>query len=84
MAETDLPAEAEITVYDPAVLPGVLPGDLDDDGKVTVSDVVRLRQLIVSGAYSDREFAAGNLDSSDNLLTVSDVVELRKRIVRGA
>ena len=84
VAETDLPAEAEITVYDPAVLPGVLPGDLDDDGKVTVSDVVRLRQLIVSGAYSDREFAAGNLDSSDNLLTVSDVVELRKRIVRGA
>ena len=58
-------------------------GDVDGDGKVTVSDVVWLRQQIVSGAYSNREFAAGNLDDSDNLLTVSDVVELRKRIVQG-
>ncbi len=58
-------------------------GDVDGDGKVTVSDVVWLRQLIVNGVHSNREFAAGNLDNSDDLLTVSDVVELRKRIVQG-
>lgn len=58
------------------------PGDVDGDGAVTVSDVVALRQRIVSGVWSGWEFAAGNLDG-DNLLTVSDVVSLRKRIVSG-
>ncbi len=62
----------------------VRPGDVDNDGKVTVSDVVLLRQLIVAGSWTDREFAAGNLDDSDQNLTVSDVVALRSLIVQGA
>lgn len=57
-------------------------GDVDGDGKVTVSDVVELRKLIVAGAWTEREFAAGNLDG-DATLSVSDVVELRKKIVQG-
>ena len=61
----------------------VLLGDVDNDGKVTVSDVVLLRKLIVAGSWSDREFAAGNLDASDENLTVSDVVALRSLIVAG-
>lgn len=63
--------------------PEVLPGDVDNDGKVTVSDVVALRRLIIAGAWTDREFAAGNLDDTDEILTVSDVVALRSLIVRG-
>ncbi len=57
-------------------------GDVDNDGKITVSDVVELRRLIVAGSWTDREFAAGDLDG-DKALTVSDVVELRSRIVSG-
>lgn len=59
-------------------------GDVDDDGSVTVSDVVELRRLIITGSYSEQQFAAGNLDDSDQTLTVSDVVELRALIVSGA
>ena len=58
-------------------------GDVDNDGKITVSDVVELRKLIVAGSWTDREFAAGNLDNSDQNLTVSDVVALRALIVSG-
>jgi hypothetical protein len=53
-------------------------GDVDRDGKITVSDVVALRQLIVSGEKDD----VGDMDD-DGLLTVSDVVELRAAIVAG-
>ena len=56
-------------------------GDVDNDKKVSVSDVVTLRQLIVRGSWTDAEFAAGNLDDSDSNLTVSDVVALRALIV---
>ena len=59
------------------------PGDLDGDGKVTVSDVVELRKLIVRGSWTDLEFEAGNLDG-DASLSVSDVVDLRKKIVQGS
>lgn len=61
----------------------ILSGDVNDDGEVTVSDVVALRQLIMNGTWSDRELAAGNLDDADELLTVSDVVALRAKIVAG-
>lgn len=55
-------------------------GDIDGDGKVTVSDVVELRKQIVNGT-ADR--AICDLDG-DSKVTVSDVVELRKIIVQGA
>lgn len=57
-------------------------GDLDQNGKVTVSDVVELRQLIVRGEATNIQRAAGDMDHSDTL-TVSDVVDLRARIVEG-
>ncbi len=60
----------------------VLRGDLDGDGRVTVSDVVELRQAIIRGEEADAGLlAAGDLDG-DGKLTVSDVVELRQEIVR--
>ena len=72
-----------ILTLTPGEGPAVRRGDVDDDNYVTVSDVVALRQLIVAGSWTDREFAAGNLDDSDENLTVSDVVALRALIVSG-
>ncbi|MGI6269918.1 MAG: PA14 domain-containing protein [Candidatus Howiella sp.] len=62
--------------------PDVKLGDLDGDGSVTVSDVVELRQIIVSGSQTAQQMAAGDINK-DKLLTVSDVVDLRKMIVAG-
>lgn len=53
-------------------------GDVDRDGKITVSDVVALRQLIVAGEMDD----IGDMDGNGNL-SVSDVVELRAVIIAG-
>ncbi|MGI6269588.1 MAG: DUF4038 domain-containing protein [Candidatus Howiella sp.] len=57
-------------------------GDIDSDGKVTVSDVVALRMAIMNGTADDKQLAAGDFDDSGSL-TVSDVVELRKMIMLG-
>ena len=53
-------------------------GDMNNDGKLTVSDVVALRAAIVAG----EEAPAGDMNS-DGKLTVSDVVALRAAIVAG-
>ena len=74
------PGEAFTKTFRITVL---LPGDLNRDGQVTVSDVVALRQLIVRGDADAAEQLTGNLDDSDDSLTVADVVALRKRIVAG-
>lgn len=79
--------KAAVTNYDKLVeaeKKAIKLGDVDGDGKVTVSDVVELRKLIVAGSWTDREFAAGNLDDTDETLTVSDVVALRALIVQGS
>lgn len=57
-------------------------GDLDRDRRVTVSDVVALRQMIVTGSATDEDLRLGDMDEDDRL-TVSDVVLLRQRIVKG-
>ena len=77
-ADPSQTAACTITVDNLAYL-----GDLDADSKVTVTDVVRLRAVIVSGGESDYERRVGDLDEN-NQLTVADVVLLRSRIVTGA
>ncbi len=52
-------------------------GDLDFDGKCSVSDVVLLRQFIVTG---DGDITLMDIDG-DGALTVSDVVGLREKII---
>ena len=64
------PAVQNVEIY--------LLGDVDGDGKVTVSDVVELRQKIVAGEYSP----AGDLDG-DGRNTAADVVALRQKIAKG-
>lgn len=54
-------------------------GDIDNDGEVTVSDVVELRKQIVSGTADS---SVCDLDENGGV-TVSDVVELRRLIVEG-
>ncbi len=75
--------EAEQTIASIRESFDLIVGDVDGDRFVTVSDVVELRKLIVAGSWTDREFAAGNLDDTDDNLTVSDVVALRALIVAG-
>lgn len=58
-------------------------GDMNDDGTNSVSDVVDLRSIIVSGNPTEEELRLGNVESSDDTLSVSDVVALRSRIVSG-
>lgn len=61
---------------------GAILGDMNQDGSVTVSDVVELRKCIISGKGSDL-LSFGDMDQSGGL-TVSDVVALRNYIVSGA
>lgn len=76
--------DAAATALSNAILAlGTVPGDVDGDGQVTVSDVVELRGLILTGAYTGDQLLAGDVDGSGTL-TVSDVVELRALILKGA
>ncbi len=60
----------------------VLPGDLNGDGSLSVTDVVLLRKAILAGGagQSPAQRAAGDLNG-DNALSVTDVVLLRKTIL---
>lgn len=56
-------------------------GDVDKDGKLSVSDVVALRQKIVSGDAAEEVLALGDMDK-DGKLRVSDIVLLREKIIK--
>lgn len=60
---------------------GRRPGDVDLDNKLTVSDVVALRNLIAADNANDEQQKVGDLDK-DGELTVADVVAMRQRIIR--
>ena len=66
---------------DSLTAPPVQLGDVDIDGRVTVSDVVALRLMIIGGTPTEDQYTAGDLNKDDEL-TVSDVVELRMLIIR--
>lgn len=57
-------------------------GDIDEDGMVTVSDVVALRSLILEANFSAEQAVTCDLDY-DNNVTVSDVIRLRELIMSG-
>lgn len=56
-------------------------GDVNGDGLVTVSDVVELRSLIISGAGPDAQTVSRADADEDGMVTVSDVVILRNMIM---
>lgn len=76
-ADPSQTAVCTVTVDDLAYL-----GDLNADQMVTVTDVVRLRAVIVSGSANSYEQKVGDLNA-DSRLTVADVVQLRGQIVAG-
>ncbi len=62
--------------------PAVLLGDLNQDGNLSVTDVVLLRKAILAGAagQTPAQLTIGDLNS-DGALSVTDVVLLRKAIL---
>ena len=57
-----------------------LPGDVNNNGEITVTDIVTLRGFISGDQLPDNnQFAAGDLNN-DKVLTVTDIVALRTLI----
>ena len=50
-------------------------GDIDGDGKLTISDVVDLIDLLLDGQHTVAEYPCADLDG-DGIITISDVVDL--------
>lgn len=59
-----------------------IPGDVNDDGQVTSTDVVYLRRYIAGGYGITINEAAGDVNN-DGVLTSTDVVYIRRYIVGG-
>lgn len=57
-------------------------GDLDNDGQITVSDLLALKNLVMTGGATETELAYADCDG-DGVLSVTDIVKL-KSIVMGA
>lgn len=57
-------------------------GDLDNDGKKSVSDVILLRSVIIGYAWINRGGVLCDIDI-DGKITIADVVALRQEIING-
>lgn len=66
----------------PTPTPEVKPGDVDGDGNVNVSDIIKLKNLIMAGKWTDEEFAAGNFNDNKDL-EVADIIALKNLIMNG-
>lgn len=65
-----------------AVEDDIITGDVDGDSRVTVSDVVELRDVIMKGGPTADQMRAADFEGN-GALTVSDVVDLRDYIMKG-
>lgn len=71
----------EIALFEVTVISEIIPGDVNGDGKVTVTDIIGLRAIIMSGEQPTQDqLNVADLDG-DEKLTVTDVVALRKIIM---
>ena len=61
----------------------IVAGDLTNDGKVDVSDIMQLKSIIMSDKSTAIQLLAGDLDASGDL-TVSDILGLKNLIMKGA
>ena len=59
---------------------GMIPGDLDGTGVVDVADIMTLKNLIMSGRWSEKQLAVGDIDGSGSL-TVSDILAIKNIIM---
>lgn len=68
---------SEIELYSDVPKPAYFEGDVNGDGKVTVTDVVKLRSLIMNDETpGEQVFEAADINN-DGKLTVTDVVAIR-------
>ncbi len=79
LAGSEAKAQASVTVC--------LPGDLDGDGSVTISDVMEACKILARQTAgqppTQRELLVGNLDGSDGI-AIGDVMEICKILARQA
>ena len=84
-AGSNFTSDANTTLYAVwranATDPKYLEGDIDNDGKVDVSDVVALRNIIMTKVFTQREGLAADCDK-DGKHDISDVVMLRNLIFK--
>lgn len=72
---------SEIELYSDVPKPAYIPGDLNGDGRVTVTDIVGLRGIIMNNEEPEKQvFDAGDLNK-DGRLTVTDIVAIRGLIM---
>ena len=78
---------AEIELYaeelpKPPIDPEYKLGDVDKNGTVNVSDIMTLKNLIMTGGWSDEQLRLGDMDKS-NTLNVSDMLSIKSLIMAG-
>ena len=65
----------------PEIIPDVvIPGDVDDNKVVNVSDIVTLKGLIMAGKWSEKQLKAGDIDKNGTL-NVSDMLAVKNIIM---
>ena len=57
-------------------------GDVDKNGTINVSDIMTLKNLIMTGRWSDEQLRLGDMDKS-NTLNVSDMLSIKSLIMAG-
>lgn len=58
----------------------VLKGDIDFNGTVNVSDILALKNLIMTGSWTDEQLMAGDINEDSNL-NVSDILAIKNIIM---
>ena len=71
-------AEAKIQALKDAA--ALIPGDVDGDGNVNVSDIIKVKNLIMAGEWTDEELAVGDLNNSGKL-DVADIIAIKNKIM---
>ena len=57
-----------------------LPGDADNDGKVTVSDMIKVKNLIMTGSWSEEDLKRADMND-DKTFTVADMLAIKNIIM---
>ena len=59
----------------------VLIGDIDNDGRVNVADILSLKNLIMTDQWSDEQLIRGDIDGNGTL-NVSDILSVKNIIMK--
>lgn len=68
---------------DSLMLPIVVLGDANADGKANVTDIITVADAILSGKQQSELFCAATDFNDDGILSVTDIIRLRKQIIKG-